>query len=122
MLSGWTPITVTRYEYDDAGRMVRSVSVTESEWSAEDRDVLVASQQYARSLNANGIPIDEATDPDNQFAWQGHIITDFSEQSRLDTLERAKAEKPDASFNGKFVRLTRREGSTGLGVGGSSLL
>lgn len=34
---GWEPERVTTYFYDDAGRLVRSVTVTEPEWDDEER-------------------------------------------------------------------------------------
>ncbi len=34
---GWEPSTVVDYEYDDAGRLVRSVETVEPEWDDEQR-------------------------------------------------------------------------------------
>ena len=39
---GWEPTEVTEHEYDDAGRLVRSVSRRESEFDEEDRGWFLA--------------------------------------------------------------------------------
>lgn len=86
-------MTLTRYEYDDAGRMVRSVSVTEPDWSPEDVALLVESRVAEQDMGPHGIPMSEATDPANQYAFQG---TDFP---RIDYAEKARREKADAYYN-----------------------
>ncbi len=43
---GWTP--VTRYEYDDAGRLISST--TESEWDEEQQSWMLALTEYRDSL------------------------------------------------------------------------
>lgn len=79
-------MTVTRYEYDDAGRVVRSTSVTESEWSREDVALLIASRIREASIGPHGIPFDEATDPANEHAFtvgRGPLV-DFAEKAKRD--------------------------------------
>jgi hypothetical protein len=36
-MAGWEPATTTTYRYDDQGRLVEAVTVSEPEWSDEDR-------------------------------------------------------------------------------------
>lgn len=55
----------TFYEYDERGRMVRSW--TASEWTTEDRALMLARQSYKASLCPNcGHPKDRAWHPDNE--------------------------------------------------------
>lgn len=60
---------MTEYEYDDQGRMVRSVTVREPEFDAGQLTLLRAHQDREGSLNEFGIPLSIATDPANQFRW-----------------------------------------------------
>ena len=83
---------MTRYEYDGDGRMVRSVSITESEWSADDRAFLIASRMAERELGPHGIPMSEATDPANQFAF------DAPEKPIVDWAEKTKRDRMDAFY------------------------
>ena len=88
-MAGWEPATVTHYEYDDDGRLVRSVTVSEAEWSPEDVALLVASRQAERELGSHGIPLSEAFDPANQFRFKGQDAprVDYAEKARLDAQE-----------------------------------
>lgn len=52
-LEGWEPRTVTEYEYDQAGRLVRSVTTREPEWDDEQRAVMLALHQ-CRALTCTG--------------------------------------------------------------------
>lgn len=47
---GWEPARVTTHEYDAAGRPVRSVTMAEPEWSAEDREMAMAFAAYEAGL------------------------------------------------------------------------
>lgn len=79
-------MTVTRFEYDDAGRLIRSVSVSEPEWSPDDVALLVASKILGREIGSHGFPMSEAMDPANQFGFSGPQapLVDFAEKARLD--------------------------------------
>lgn len=48
-LAGWEPAETTSYEYE-GGRLVRSVTVRESEWSDEDRAWMAALAAYRGGL------------------------------------------------------------------------
>ncbi|MEV4197010.1 hypothetical protein [Micromonospora globbae] len=45
-MGGWEPVTVTEYEYDDGGRLVRSWSQPESEWDQQQQAWMAAWAQY----------------------------------------------------------------------------
>lgn len=56
---------VTFYEYDDQGRVARSW--TESEWTVEDRALMLARQMYLGTIHERcGHPKDRAFHPDNE--------------------------------------------------------
>lgn len=79
-LSGWEPATTTIYEYDEQGRMVRSVSVPESEWDDDQRALMIALQLYRDSLCPScGLPLEETRDPlhdrDNPEATHVYVVT-----------------------------------------------
>ena len=61
---GWTPEIVHRHEYDDGGRLVRTVVDVEAEFDAEQHAIMVALDAYEESLNEYGIPRVEAMSPD----------------------------------------------------------
>lgn len=69
-LLGREPRTVTTYHYDGEGRLVRAVTVRESEWTEDDRDWALADLQVQDGLCGScGLPLEETTDPDNEFAY-----------------------------------------------------
>lgn len=43
---GWEPVTVTEYEYDDAGRVARTYSQPESEWDQQQQAWMEALAAY----------------------------------------------------------------------------
>ncbi|WP_285797794.1 hypothetical protein [Micromonospora sp. NBRC 107095] len=49
-MDGWEPTEATTYEYDEGGRLVRSVTVREPEWSDMDRAWMAALTGYRNSL------------------------------------------------------------------------
>lgn len=69
-LDGWEPAETTTYDYDDAGRLVRSVTVREPEWSEQDRAWMLALVGYRASLCPTcGGPIEECG-PESEGRWQ----------------------------------------------------
>lgn len=103
-------MTVTHYEYDDGGRLVRSVSVPEPEWTPEDVALLVSSSRLEREVGPHGIPMSEATDPANQFAFEGHIRTDWAEKAKRDKLDELRKRDKDANLNGYYAVVSKRGG------------
>jgi hypothetical protein len=66
----WEPAEVTTFEYDDDGRLIRSVTVREAEFSPEDVALLIASRRSERvKRSPTGYTIAEATDPENADAF-----------------------------------------------------
>lgn len=67
---GWEPRRVTTFEYDDAGRVVRSVTVTEPEWDDEQRELVYALAQYEASLCPGcGGDLAETTSPEAEYGY-----------------------------------------------------
>lgn len=85
---GWEPAEVTTYEYDGEGRLVQSVTVREPEFDDDERALMVASKR--RVVGSHGIPMDEATDPANQFEFVGDAVplVDYAEKAREDSRDR----------------------------------
>lgn len=64
---------LTTYEYDDAGRLLRSWA--QSEWTEEDRALMLARDTYRSSLCPGcGQPKDHAWHPDND-GWYEVTVT-----------------------------------------------
>lgn len=100
MLAGFTPVTYTRYERDEAGQVVATYSVTESIWSPDDVALLLTSRRSEKERDENGIPWVEATDPANQYAFQGAAVptVNYATKARLDAMA-AYYKKYDTSDN-----------------------
>ncbi|MFS3128672.1 hypothetical protein ACLM5J_09730 [Nocardioides sp. Bht2] len=49
-LLGWEPIEVHEHEYDEAGRMVRTVVTREAEWTDAERSKMLALAQFDREV------------------------------------------------------------------------
>jgi len=69
----------------------------------EDVDRLVASRQVAKERGAHGIPLVEATDSANQFAFEGQKspIVDYAQKALEDARDEyyKKWDKKDAPVN-----------------------
>lgn len=62
---------MTTFEYDSEGRVVRSVTLREAEYSPEDVAALVESRRAEHVRRGpHGIPLTEAMDPANQFEFE----------------------------------------------------
>lgn len=70
-LLGWEPREVHEHEYDDAGRLVRTVVTREAEWDDWERQKMLELAQYESRLCACGFPEDIAdSDPDLEIAYR----------------------------------------------------
>lgn len=70
VLLGRRRVSVTTYEHDEQGRLVRAITVHDPEWLDDDRDWAAADQQeQASRCEGCGFPRDETTNPDNEFAY-----------------------------------------------------
>lgn len=75
---------MTSFEYDGEGRLVRAVTVRESEFSPQESALLLASREIdAEPKNSLGTPLSESMDPANQFAYvpPKAPTIDYQEQS-----------------------------------------
>jgi hypothetical protein len=90
-LSGWEPAEVTTFEYD-GDRLVRSVTVREGEFDADEVAVLLASRRVEQDMGSHGVPMSEATDPENAGKF---VIND---RPRVDYVRLAIQAKQDAYY------------------------
>jgi hypothetical protein len=68
--SGWEPATTTTFEYDDAGRLAKSVTTVEPEWDGAERDTALALAAYEADLCPGcHRPMSETTARENQKAY-----------------------------------------------------
>lgn len=67
---------MTRYEYDNGGRLVASVTTVEPEWDDASRGHVVALMEYEAGLCAGcGRLLSETTNPlmDGRFVYDGYV-------------------------------------------------
>ncbi|RUQ06685.1 hypothetical protein D8M34_06600 [Microbacterium sp. HSID17254] len=109
-LFGWEPSTVTTYEYDGSGRVVRAVTVQESEFSDWDVAALLADRaEAAVPRGPHGIPIADATDPANQYKFSVELpTTDFAARALHEAQERYRKQYPDADMGSLLWRVERK--------------
>lgn len=100
----------TVFEYDESGRLLRSLTSAEPEWRAEDVDILLASRFDELSRGSHGVPMAEATDPANQFAYVASVRTDWAARAQADAIAAARrAADKNASFAGVHAVVRRRD-------------
>lgn len=89
---GREPGEVTTFEYDDDGRMVRAITVRESEFTDMDRRWL--SESFAQDQaprGSHGWLMSEATDPANQGKFfVGPPTLDFAAKAEIEAREEAE--------------------------------
>ncbi|WP_066038654.1 hypothetical protein [Herbiconiux solani] len=101
--------------YDDAGLLVKSVTVHDPDFTRQDIDLALASRRD-ELRNRHGFPLEEAmsneANPANaagEFYFVGAgLETDWVEKAELDALDRFKAENPDENLNGKHMTVVKR--------------
>ena len=68
---GWEPAVVVDHEYDEAGRLVRSVETTETEWDVEQRSWMQALAELAyQSCSGCGGFLQETLDPELEYVTE----------------------------------------------------
>lgn len=106
---------VTRYEYDQEGRLVGSVVEREAEFSRVDVESLIAYVESQR-VGSHGYPMSEATSPDGnpssadrKWDWVvGLPDRDFVHQA-LNSAKKAYREAyPDAEMDSLLWRVEKR--------------
>ena len=124
-LCGWEPAEYVEY-VREAGVVVGHVVHREPEWSPADYDLLAAEDAWERSLDPNGIPMDEATDAqagerDGAFFFRAGVrtvnpetksvhyapVTNYAEKARLDAEDAFKKDFPDSSMNGAYFHVEK---------------
>jgi hypothetical protein len=96
-LLGRQPRSVTTYEYDEqSGRLVRAITVHESEWLQEDRDWAEADrQEQLGRCPGCGLPLEETLAPENEGAY---VAIDPPKCHACAPLNERKAKDPDPSL------------------------
>ena len=83
----------------------------EPEFTAPDVAFLLASRRAEQALGPHGIPISEATDPANQYAFEADEfpLVDWAEKTLKDAIDKRHREWPDENRNGHKWRVRRRD-------------
>lgn len=106
---------MTTYDYDDQGRMVRSVTVREPEWTPDEVSVLIASK-HLEMRDSTGHLIVEATDllanPARKDWTHRYVagvpypdgtrgpVTNWAEKAAADARKRWREIYPDEDMSG----------------------
>lgn len=98
---GWEPARTTVYEYDDAGRLVRSVTTVEPEWDGPERRAAMALLVFESGLCPGcRQPLAETTRPEREFAYKaGQAIRCH----RCTAMEQAHAKYENAPAPGALL-------------------
>jgi hypothetical protein len=85
------------------------------EFTPQDIALLLADEAAEADMGPHGIPMAEATDPANQFAFEGFEKpqTDWAERARQDAKDRYYKQWPDANRNGHMWGVRRRKPKAG---------
>lgn len=104
---GWEPGEVTKFEYDDAGRIVHAVTVREAEFSAWDRAVLLADRAQALAPRGpHGLLLSETTDPANEGRYTVPLPTvDFAAKKLAAEKKKYAKQWGDESLTGTLWRV-----------------
>lgn len=91
--------------------MLLSVTVQEPRFTAEDKAVLLASRRLQNAARGDhGLLIAEATDPDNQFAFEvDNPVMDWAAKTRNEFIEAYKKKHPDADMSALHIRVRKRD-------------
>jgi hypothetical protein len=75
-LLGWTPSEVHEHEYDDQGRIVRTVVTREPEWDDDSRAEMLALAEYEAGMCSGcGLHRSLCSDPSNHFTFEFDVCT-----------------------------------------------
>jgi hypothetical protein len=72
--------------------MLASVTQREAEFTTLERDLQLAALRAKALRGRHGVPMDEATDPENRGKFKAAAMTDFA-QAELDRIEAEYREK-----------------------------
>lgn len=117
-LMGWEPAEVTTYEYDVGGRLVRSVTVREPEFSLDDRVALLRNRAAALApRGSHGHLLSEAmspaADPSSEDATIQFVARgprrDYAAIAEHNARKAYEREYPDADLTGLLWAVERVE-------------
>lgn len=105
-LRGWTPRSVTV----GADGEVLSVTVSESRFSAGEVARLLASRRRERVVRgAHGIPLVEAMDPANQFAFETTPpVMDWAQKALNVAQEAYRKQNPKSDMSAVHIRVRKK--------------
>ena len=113
-MSGWEPGEVTRYEYDEDGRLSAAVTEREPEWCRADVEAMIAYLEMGR-VGPHGQPMSEATSPlanpqsdAQEWDYAVDVWTDFAAK-RLSEVKRAYKERYGDDVNLDELRFIVRK-------------
>jgi hypothetical protein len=91
--------------------MVASVTTAEPEWDPEQVALLLESRAIDAERGPHGFPMSEATDPANQFVFEGSKapLTDWAEKAKRDQMDAFYKAWPDAPRNGHIWTVKKRQ-------------
>ncbi len=102
-------------EYDESGRLIRTVVEREPEFDDEQYQMLAALAEHEASLNELGIPLDEAmskgADPDNRNGTHRYVVEtaiDWSIHAR-DLAQKARSGPDDEYGRSRKYFVTRED-------------
>ena len=104
-LNGWEPAEVTTLEWD-GDRLMRMVTVRESEFTATEKALLLTSRRDALDpRGAHGLLLSETTDPAHQYDWDVDLPTTDFAQAKLSKAQDAYSKQwPDADRSSMLWR------------------
>lgn len=104
---GWEPAEVTRFYYDDAGRLSHAVTTREPEFGDADRIALHAARDEQHAPRGrHGILLSDATDPAKQYRWKVPLPTlDFAQAELDKTKARYLKAYPDVDADALLWRV-----------------
>lgn len=106
---GWVSAEVVSLVRDDSGRVVRQVVERESEWSADERHLMLAFRDLEASTGSHGFLMSEATDPtasdpDGDYRFEaGEPLWDEAERVRAAAYRKLKEEHKDDHLDGVII-------------------
>lgn len=106
-LNGWAPKTVTL----GPDGQVLSVTVTQPRFTARERHLLLASRRVEKVLRGkHGIPLDEAMDPANQFAFEVPVPppVDWAQRKLNEAQDRWRKDHPDDDIDSRMWSVRQR--------------
>lgn len=66
-MNGWEPAESTEYVYDSEGKLLRTVTRREAEWTRDEVALFIAARRVSADMGPHGIPWSEAMDPGAKF-------------------------------------------------------